>query len=346
MIIIHEGIPGSGKSYDAVKKISDNLRFGRCVYTNIEGLDDDRHKEALKFVSGCDDFQFNKLFHHLTVEESKHFWEFAEPGSLIIIDEVHKLFNSRDWQSERNRKLGDWASTHRHQGYDCIFMTQKIEKLDMQVRTLAEWTYKYIKINFLGSLVTKGYICVAFAGDDTGSQPLSRQTRRYDKKYFACYKSYASKDIKELNIQKHANILKRPIFFLIPVVLAITIFFAMRSGFATGNLFGYKDIMKNTGIQKISDTTKQAIPAMPVELKKEFGLQKNSVKTMIIEKKSDQDPDGNKKAPPGGTDFKEFTKTKRIDQGDQDGKMSNQKGKLIAVIDGKKVFSCGKSICE
>lgn len=38
MIIFFDGNSGSGKTYEAVKKIIDNLRRGRKVYTNIDGL--------------------------------------------------------------------------------------------------------------------------------------------------------------------------------------------------------------------------------------------------------------------------------------------------------------------
>ena len=36
MIVGFVGTPGSGKSYDAVKKILFNLKKGRHVYTNID----------------------------------------------------------------------------------------------------------------------------------------------------------------------------------------------------------------------------------------------------------------------------------------------------------------------
>jgi zona occludens toxin (predicted ATPase) len=147
---------------------------------------------------------------------------------MVVIDEMHKYFNSRDWQKEENRQCADWCSTHRHEGYDALFLTQRIEKVDTQVRGLTEWTYRYKKVNFLGSFVNKSYVCIAYSGDDTHT-PMTKIVRRYDKKIFACYKSYVTKDTRELGIQKHANILKHPIFFMIPLAIIATIYFGARS---------------------------------------------------------------------------------------------------------------------
>jgi zona occludens toxin (predicted ATPase) len=235
MIIFYEGVPGSGKSYDAVVKIVANLKKRRIVYTNIDGIDDCKCKEMIKCLTGLDDFDIDKFLIVLTREQTFHFWDFVTQGSFVVIDEMQKFFNSRDWQKEENRVCADWCSTHRHEGYDALFLTQRIEKVDTQIRTLTEWTYRYKKVNFLGKLVSKAYVCFAYSGDDTKS-PLSKIVRQYDKKYFHCYKSYIAKDVKELGIQSHANILKHPIFFLIPIAIIATIYFISRSGFTHGGI--------------------------------------------------------------------------------------------------------------
>lgn len=250
MIIMHEGVPGTGKTYDAVRKVIDNLRLGRTVCTNIEGMELDVQQEAIKAVSGLSDYDFKKRFIFIPVSEIYSFWKMCPEGSMIVIDEVHKYFNSRDWQTDANRGLGDWASTHRHHGYDLIMITQNIEKLDKQARGLTEWTYRYKKINFLGSLVRQSYVVFAYAGDDT-KEYISKQIRNYDKKYFPCYKSFATKDMKELKIQKHANILKHPVFWSIPVALIATIYFMSQSSIVTGDLFGSKAMMNKVKIEQV-----------------------------------------------------------------------------------------------
>lgn len=235
MIIFYEGVPGSGKSYDSVVKIIANLKRKRTVYTNVEGLDDKKCQEMIKSLTNLDDYELEKYLHILTKDQTFKFWNYITPGSLVVIDEMQKYFNSRDWQKEENRQCADWCSTHRHEGFDAVFLTQRIEKVDTQVRTLTEWTYRYKKVNFLGGLVNKSYVCFAYSGDDTHT-PMTKIVRRYDQKIFACYKSYVTADTKELGIQKHANILKHPIFFLIPIAIIATIYFAVNSGIADSGI--------------------------------------------------------------------------------------------------------------
>ena len=238
MIIFFDGTPGSGKSYEAVKKIVDNLRMGRKVYTNIEGMNDPKCIEAIKAIYNIGDYDIFNNLAFLEDEKIKNFWEHVDEGALIVIDEAHKFFNVRDWQSEKNNKFAVWASTHRHHGYDVVLVTVDISRVDTSVRQLTEWTYRFKKANFFGSLVQKKYMCFAYVGDDKDGKPLSNSVRTYDAKIFHCYKSYVTKDIKELGIMKHANILRHPVFYAIPVVIGLFIYLFFRSGAIKGDIFG------------------------------------------------------------------------------------------------------------
>ena len=60
MIIGFAGTPGSGKTYEAVKKILDNLQWGRVVYTNIDGIMEPACLEAIKSYCGPFDFALKK----------------------------------------------------------------------------------------------------------------------------------------------------------------------------------------------------------------------------------------------------------------------------------------------
>jgi len=277
MIITFAGTPGSGKSYDTVKKILDNLRLGRKVYTNVDGLDDPVCREHIKIYTGLDDYQLGTQLFFLSPDLAVKFWQsevvnkgtefeteqlICEKGSMVVLDEVHKLFNCRDWQTEKNRGFADWASTHRHDGYDVLLVTQDLEKVDKQVRSLVEWTYVYRKINFLGSLVSNGYLVYSYAGDDAHGKPMATQRRSYDSKVFRCYRSYTSKDMKELGLMKHTNILKHPVFYSIPVVIFLAIYLiTCKSSFATGDIFGAKKAL-NRPVGPLSAGT-QALKGNP-----------------------------------------------------------------------------------
>ncbi len=263
MIRGFEGTPGSGKTYEAVKIVLDNLRLGRVVFTNIDGLDHPNCLEATKNYCGLSDFAIVRLLKHLPPEEAQEFWNHIEPGSLVVIDEAHKLFNNRDWNKQSNRDFTNWCSTHRHQGFDLILITQNMEKIDSHARTLLEWTYRFKKINFLGSLVSNSYICFTYSGDEASGQPLSKNTRRYNQRVFKCYQSYATDDAKEVGFMKQANILKHPVFLAIPLVLAFTLYmFFSKSSFATGDIFGSKKVMNRIADQQKEETKKVNKPGL------------------------------------------------------------------------------------
>lgn len=243
MIFGFVGTPGSGKSYDAVRKVLDNLKKGKVVYTNIEGLEDDFCQEFIKLYTGLDDYQLARQLRHKSDQEMQYCYEFVENESLVVIDEVHKLFSNRSWQSQSNQKFADWASTHRHFGIDLVLITQDLEKVEKHVRSLIEWTYFYRKVNFFGSMVSNKYLRYAYSGDDHNGQPLSKETCSYHKKVFQCYKSYASADIKEQGIMQTVNVLRHPVFYAIPVVLLGVIWMGSKSSIGTGDIFGTSKAM-------------------------------------------------------------------------------------------------------
>jgi zona occludens toxin (predicted ATPase) len=267
-IFFFTGTPGSGKTYEAVEKILNNLRLGKCVYTNIDGMDDPHCQETLKVLAGLDDLQFGNQFHHLgnSREVIENFWDHCpERNSLIVLDEVQKYFSNRDWQATKNRLFGDWASTHRHEGYDLVIITQNAERIDSAVRSLTEWNYCFRKINFFGSLVQKGYLCNIYAGEDTAGQPLKRASRRYKSKIFSCYQSYAAKDIKEQSIMPTINVLRHPVFLAIPIVLGFTVYMIFfKSSLATGDIFGTKKIQqKALSVIDASEAKASTPPSSP-----------------------------------------------------------------------------------
>ena len=238
MITLYEGFPGSGKTYDAVRKIIANLLQGRRILTNIDGMQNAVPAEAMKHLTGYDDKKFSELLIVLTPEQTKTFWQFAKVGDLIVIDEAQNFFNSRDWNKQENRDFGRWASEHRHNVQDLILITPSKTRIDTAVRELVEWTYGYKKLNMFGGLLQKKYARFAYYGvEDT---MLKRTTCTYDPYIFMCYQSYFADGSKEKEFQKRPNILQHPIFYLIPVVLFFFVYFGMKSSLWTGDVFGAK----------------------------------------------------------------------------------------------------------
>ncbi len=241
MILAFVGTPGSGKTYEAVQRILENLMKGRVIYTNIEGIFDPACQEMQKMLTGLGDYGLARLLKPIDNDQIHEFWEHVEPNAYIVLDEIHKHFSNREWQSKQNKQFGFWASTHRHYGYDVLLITQSMERVDAAIRPLLEWTYVFKKINYFGSWINNSYTCYAYTCDDINAKPVQQDNRSYNKKIFLCYKSYVSKDTKELGIMSHANALNHPVFYAIPIIFAIVLYLAFgKSSLATGDLFGSK----------------------------------------------------------------------------------------------------------
>ncbi|MBM9615282.1 AAA family ATPase [Desulfobulbus rhabdoformis] len=251
MIIGFAGTPGSGKTYEAVKKITDNLQMGRVVYTNIDGICDPECLEMIKSYCGLSDLALVRQLHFLEEHQLADFWMHIQPGCLVVLDEIQKVFSSREWSTAKNNQFASWASTHRHNGFDVVLITQAVARIDSAVRSLLEWTYVFRKVNFFGGAIQKKYLCYAYGGEDTAGKPLSTNTRTYNNKIFHCYKSYVAKDVKELSIMQHVNVLNHWVFYAIPVVLAFTLYMLFgQSSLASGDLFGSKKVMTTHAANK------------------------------------------------------------------------------------------------
>ena len=204
MISCYEGLPGAGKTYDAMRKLLDNLAQGRRILTNISGPDQEEKQEIIKHFLNLDDSQLKKNLVALQDHQVTEFWDHTEPGDLIIIDEAQNFFNSRDWQTKTNRAFGKWASEHRHIGVDLILITQNVERIESSVRSLIEFTYRYKKLNMFGDLIKKKYVRFCYYGPTLDQ--IGQKTCTYDPKIFKCYKSYFKEGTKEIGIEKPANI--------------------------------------------------------------------------------------------------------------------------------------------
>ena len=91
-----------------------------------------------------------------------------------------------------------------------------------------------------GDLIKKKYVRFCYYGPTLDQ--IGQKTCSYDPKIFKCYKSYFKEGTKEIGIEKPANILKHPIFYAIPLVLCLFIYFLSQSSLLSGDLFGTQAI--------------------------------------------------------------------------------------------------------
>ena len=251
MITAFVGVPGSGKTYEAVEKILQNIKLGRKIYTNIDGVQLPECKKAIAAYCDVRDFQLETCLNHLTEEQSRAFWLHCEPGSLVIIDEVHKLFSNREWQTEKNKHFTEWASTHRHEGFDVVLITQDLEKIDKHCRTLVEYVYLYSKVNFLGRAVSQKYICYTYHGDSHVGKPMATSPRTYNKSIFPCYQSYVANEVEEQAFMKKPNIFNHPVFYALGAAFCLTSYFAFSSGIFSGEFMAPPEIGPSAAVAEV-----------------------------------------------------------------------------------------------
>lgn len=250
MIVLYAGTPGSGKTYDAVQKLLEQFSLRdemglprRHVYSNIDGHGDSAIRANIAKKCLYDISVLDKYFHYLSPSVLIHddWFLSIEEGSIVAIDETQKQYNYRDKSTERNRRFCLWCDEHRHQGIDIIFMTHDVSKIDPQLKSLLEWTYFYRKMDFFGNLLSiffgKRYLRFVFNGDETKGEPFNKFVLKYEKSVFLCYRSYVAEGIKELGIEKRVNILNRPVFYLIPIVLLLLVYYASKSSLFGGGVF-------------------------------------------------------------------------------------------------------------
>lgn len=248
MIACFQGTPGAGKSLETSKRIVNYLKIGRKVYSNLDGQGYSTHIEAIKVLSGLDDVEMSKQFVFMDSDMSKRVWEFVEDQSVVVIDEAHNHYNARDWQTDKNRKFAEWCSVHRHRGIDIILITHDIDRIDIAIRCLIEWTYRYRKMNFFGRLFSNKYLEYVYPQDDVKGNALSRKTKKLDSRYYHTYESYTAADIKEHKLLKGANVLRHPIFFMIPLVIGISLYLLFNSSIFSGKVFGVDLKKSKTGV--------------------------------------------------------------------------------------------------
>lgn len=263
MIISYTGTPGSGKTYDAMKRVVEMIGNGRTIVTNIEGLTDDTCIEGLKLITGRDVSQLKEQLIVIGKDDVKRIHEIVKPGQVLVIDEVHDFFGSRDWATEKNKGFSSFCATHRHYGYDILLITQNIDKVDVQVRQMVEWTYRYRKINFFGSLLENRYLWFAYGGTDDSGECVKKGFGKYEAKYFKCYKSYAHEGIKELGLKTNTNVFKRPVFIFIAVAIIAFIYSASKSSLWGGGFLksptANAALVKNEIPENVKNEVKQAV---------------------------------------------------------------------------------------
>lgn len=221
MLIFHEGLPGSGKSYEAlISHIIPSIEKGRKVFARINGL----NYEKIAELTNKDEDEVRSLLFEITEEQVATIETHVENDSMVIIDELQNFFPSG--RGKLSDGITKFVTEHRHRGIDIVTMGQSISDIHNLWRRRCERKLQFLKLSMVGQ--DNRYKWTAYQGSLNGKGEIQftkvkSGTRKYDPKYFG---SYASHQADTENTENYAddrlNIFKTktftfwlPVFFLV-----------------------------------------------------------------------------------------------------------------------------------
>lgn len=234
MIIFHEGLPRSGKSYEAmVRHIIKALQAGRKVQAYIEGLNFEKIAEAAELPLE----RVQELLTQIEADQVKSVPTWAQQNSLVVIDEVQDF-----WPTARQPLPEDvtkFVTQHGHLGIDLLLMGQDLRDVHNLWRRRVDMKIVFMKRDMIGKDQSYKYtVYKARKTDkDTVFEKISDGVREYDKRYFGTYASHVSTDVQTENYKdERANLFRTAAFrFWLPlaalgVIVAIGVLIYMFKG--------------------------------------------------------------------------------------------------------------------
>ncbi|GAA7769411.1 zonular occludens toxin domain-containing protein [Helicobacter pylori] len=206
-IIFHEGLPGAGKTYEAVnKRIIPAIQKGRKVFAYIEGLD----HEKIADVAAVPLERCKELLVPVERDQVEKIYDVVANDALVILDEAQNF-----WPSDF-RPLGEpmtkFVTEHRHRGLDIVIMGQDLKDVHNLWRRRVDQKIVFTKLDALGKANKYQWATFKSVGNER-FEKVTSGTEAYDPKYFGTYKSHeAGTDNKETFVDSRAVIWSSPLF--------------------------------------------------------------------------------------------------------------------------------------
>lgn len=198
------GVPGSGKSYEAVSSvILPAYQTGRSIITNIKGIDPNYWQDNVEIPKGgtrgtitvVDELFFqNELNYPLMSREGQAVEEGHIPaGALVVIDEAYLVFPTG--AGAVTARMNEYVRTHRHfvaedgTASDIVLISQDVMALNSRVRGVAEFVTRLRNMRHLG--LSARYRADVFTNWKMGkNDQIGSSQRKYKKEIFKLYKSF------------------------------------------------------------------------------------------------------------------------------------------------------------
>lgn len=204
MIVFHEGLPRSGKSYEALKEhIIPALKAGKKVISNIDGVNLEEIAKYLGvppytledlfqsfFIQGDMDAQKKKLYSLVKAEEG------FTTDTLVVIDEIQILF-----PSERNKLPEhwiEWISEHGHHGCHVVLIGQDRRDCHNLWRRRIQRVISFSKNTALGKEDSYRWDLYEARRPEKYIH-VSGGSKKYDPAIYPCYKSHSHEDVNKEN---------------------------------------------------------------------------------------------------------------------------------------------------
>lgn len=206
-IWFHEGLPRSGKSYEAmVKHALVALKAGRKVVTNIKGVNAEKIAEVLDIPVQ----EIEALIIIIPWEDTPNCWKYIVNDCLLLLDEVQDF-----WPATRDRlgkEITELITQHGQRGMDIILMGQANKDCHALWRRRIDKLIYFVQKDAIGQPTKYAWHLSKQVGDGK-FQKINSGSGEYEEKYFGIYKSHVDgTNNKEAYSDDRANILKRPLF--------------------------------------------------------------------------------------------------------------------------------------
>lgn len=197
MLVFNEGVPRSGKSYDAVKNhVLPALKAGRVVYARINGLD---HDKIAQYLGVSSDTIRTLLRIVPTAQVLNTFVAQRDPSgewaisddlknALFVVDECHEFYVAS--REAINPAIEQFFALCGQNGMDGVLMSQWYRRLHSSVRARIERKNVFQKLTAVG--MTGKYIVNRFHTTTPDRfEKVGSDTCAYDSDIFPLYKGYA-----------------------------------------------------------------------------------------------------------------------------------------------------------
>lgn len=233
------GLPGSGKSHQAMIILVENYANGRNIKTNLKGLKLDKIKEyCIKKFPKCnpDEFGTIEIFEDYSIEKTNFFPTLTsednkevihdkdsiiKSGDVVIIDEAGKCYGD-----PLKKEALDYFIMHRHftdknnLESEILLMVQDISLITAKLKKLIKNTYLCRKLDGVG-FAGYYYLGIFTGGTIRASNRINDMKKAYDKDIFELYESQSGGKGKESKLDSRANVFKNP--KMIALIIAIII---------------------------------------------------------------------------------------------------------------------------